>query len=346
MKTFSHLLVSAFIAVLIAVMSFSVFSQGRVKVDVGQGDDKKVIYSLLENEDQIDKGFRDFLTRRGVAFRMLVRKFNASKEIGSEFVEEIQRINPDLVYTKGTIATTNVFGEYGDDTGDLYVNNIPGVFAFVAFPQQDNIVNSLENSGRQLTGVDFIAPLSAQMEAIMAYRKFNKIAIIYDTNSIAALTNADKLRTAVENYDIKLLEIPMPTNDYGESDPNLFSEIINQAKEKGADLLYIGTDLFMIKHADIYTEVATKAGLATFSATQGPLLNSRALFGLVTDYYALGRKTATLAEKILKTKKVPMEIKKYPMYKLLINMDAARKIDLYPPLEIISVADFINNDLE
>ena len=342
MKSFSCLLTSTLLCVLMAMVHSSVAAQGRVKVDVGQGD-KKIIYTLLEEDGQIEKGFRDFLTRRGVAFHMIIRKFDANNDSGAEFVNEILRIKPDLIYTKGTIATTSIFGEYGDTTGDLYVSDIPGVFVLIAFPQESNVVHSLENSGRLLTGIDFIAPLEAQLAAIKAYRDFSRIAVIYDTNSISSLTNVDKLRTAAMDHNIKLIEIPMPTNDYGEPNSNLLPEVINHSKEMGADILYIGSDLFMINNADIYTAAAAKAGLATFSATQYPLLNSNALFGLIVDNYNLGKRTAILAEKILETKEVPIKIEKYPVHKVWINMNTARKLNLYPPLDLISVSNFIDN---
>ena len=83
-------------------------------------------------------------------------------------------------------------------------------------------------------------------------------------------------------------------------------------------------------------------GLPTFAATQAPLLNSRAMFGLVTEYYTLGRLAALQAEKILVDNVLPEELPvgHLSRYKLWINRDVVQEIGLYPPLEMIAVADF------
>ena len=110
----------------------------------------------------------------------------------------------------------------------------------------------------------------------------------------------------------------------------------------GAQLLYMGPDSFLTKHAKTYTDSAIAAGLPTFATTQAPLKNSRALFGLVSDYNTLGRLTALQAERILIEKRRPQDlpVARLSRYKLWINRDVMHEIRMYPPMKIISIADF------
>ena len=110
----------------------------------------------------------------------------------------------------------------------------------------------------------------------------------------------------------------------------------------GAQLLYMGPDSFLTRHAEAYTSAAIAAGLPTFASTQAPLKNSRAMFGLVTDYHTLGKLTALQAERILVERRRPedLPVARLARYKLWINMDVMRELSLYPPMDMIAIADF------
>ena len=335
--------VCALCAVLCVIITFPTFAQGRVKTDVGKSGDKHTIYAVLRHgETEVEVGFRDYLTRRGLSFRMTVHKLDTGFRTASDFIEEINRNPPDLIYTLGTGATTTILGAYNNDTPKDYVQNIPGLFALVAYPQEANIISSFENPGRPVTGVDFLAPVEAQLNTILAYRKFKTMAVIYDESATDPRINVEKLRQAVPDFGIKLIELPIPTSADGQPDAASFPYLVAQAKDQGAEILYMGADPFLVRHADMYTDAAIAAGLPTFTATQLPLTNSRALFGLVTDYYALGKQTAIQAEAILTKKKraEAIPVSRLARYKLWINMDVAREVDLYPPMDMISIADF------
>ena len=142
--------------------------------------------------------------------------------------------------------------------------------------------------------------------------------------------------------DVELLALPVPLLKSGKPDPAALPGLVEQAKRDGAQLLYMGPDSFLTRHAKTYTSAAVAAGLPTFASTQAPLRNSRAMFGLVTDYHTLGKLTALQAERILVEKRRPQDLPlaRLSRFKLWINKDVMSEIKMYPPMDMIAIADF------
>ena len=302
----------------------------------------RIFAVLWRGETEVEQGFRDYLTQRGIRFEMTVRNLNLDRGNAPPIVEEIKRVRPDLVYTWGTGTTSSIVGKLATEAPDSFVRDVPSVFTLVAYPKVADIVKSYESPGRPVTGVAFLAPIEAQLKTILAYRPFTTIAVIYDRTASNSRINVAGLREAAPGMGIKLIEMPVPLGENGKPDPAVLPRLVEQAREAGAQILYMGPDSFLTRHADAYTAAAAAAGLPTFAATQAPLKNSRAMFGLVTDYHTLGKLTALQAERILVERRRPedLPVARLARYKLWINMDVMREIGMYPPMDMIAIADF------
>ena len=302
---------------------------------------------VWRGETAVERGFRDYLTQRGIPFEMTVRNLNLDRRNAPPIVEEIKRVRPDLIYTWGTSTTTSIVGKIDTESPESFVRDIPGVFTVVAYPKAARIVESFERPGRIVTGVGFLASVESHLHTIQAYRPFRTIAVIYNEGATNSRINVQELLDYAPKLDMKVIPIPVPMKD-GKPDPATVPELVKQAYEKGAELLYMGPDAFIVRNANAYTKAAIAAGLPTFSAVQAPLKNSRAMFGLVTDYHTLGKLTALQAERILVEKQAPEElpVARLARYKLWINIDVARELRMYPPMDMIAIADFNTSPLE
>ena len=314
----------------------------RAQDDSGASTPYRIFAVVWRGETEVEEGFRDYLTQRGIPFEMTVRNLNLDRGNAPPIVQEIKRVRPDLVYTWGTGTTTSIVGKIETDAPESFVREIPGVFTLVSYPKVANIVQSYESTGRAVTGVAFLAPVEAQLRTILAYHPFDTIAVIYDQTAGNSRINVADLREAAPRMGINLIELPVPLGENEKSDPAALPRLVEQAREEGAELLYMGPDSFLTRHAKAYTAAAAAVGLPTFAATQAPLKNSRAMFGLVTDYHTLGKLTALQAERILVEKRRPedLPVARLARYKLWINMDVVREIGLYPPMDMIAIADF------
>ena len=302
----------------------------------------RIFAVVWRGETEVEQGFRDYLTQRGIPFEMTVRNLNLDRGNSPPIVEEIKRVRPDLVYTWGTGTTSSIVGRLETDTPESFVRDVPAVFTLVSYPMAANIVASYENTGRPVTGVAFLAPVEIQLKTIAAYRPFKTIAVIYDETAGNSRINVADLREAAPGMGINLIELPVPLGENEKPDPAALPRLVEEAKAAGAELLYMGPDSFLTRHAREYTGAAIAAGLPTFASTQAPLKNSRAMFGLVTDYHTLGKLTALQAERILVEKRRPedLPVARLARYKLWINVDVMREVGMYPPMDMIAIADF------
>ena len=329
-------------AVALVLFSFGLEVAGAQTRQATPDDPYKIIGVVWRGETEVEDGFRAQLTQRGVPFEFEVKNLDLDRGNAPPIIDEIRREQPDLVYTWGTGTTTSIVGRVEQENPEDFIRDIPGVFVLVAYPIEANIVESFERPGRMVTGVSFLAPVEVQLGAIKAFHDFQALAVIYDESAGNSRINVEQLREAVPQAGMRLLEYPVPENDAGRPDPDALPELVHRARADGADLLYMGPDSFLTRHSDSYTSNAIEAGLPTFASTQAPLLNSRAMFGLVTDYFTLGRLAAFQAEQILVDGLDPqtLPVGQLARYKLWINMDVAHEVGLYPPLELMAIADF------
>ena len=302
----------------------------------------KIFGVVWRGETEVEAGFQEYLNQRGVPYEMTIRNLNLSRANAPGIIEEIKQAKPDLIYTWGTGTTQSILGKLSESESDSLIRDIPGIFVLVAYPVSAEIVNSFEDPGRNVTGVAFLASIEAQIKSILAYRPFKKIAVIYDATSSNSKINVSQLEEIVPQMGLELVVFPIPKTADGKPDPESLPELVQKAKDSGADVLYMGPDSFITRHGDAYTAAAIKAELPTFASTQSPLRNTRAMFGLVSDYHTLGKLAAVQAERILVGGEKPedLPVARLSRFKFWINIDVARELGLYPPMDLISIADF------
>lgn len=308
----------------------------------------KIFGVVWRGESAVEAGFQEYLNQRGVPYEMTIRNLNLSRANAPGIIEEIKQAQPDLVYTWGTGTTQSILGKINESESDHLVRDIPGIFVLVAYPVSAEIINSFEYPGRNVTGVAFLASIEAQLNAMLAYRPFKKMAVIYDSTQNNSRINVSQLEEIAPQMGLELLALPIPKNEDGLSDPETLPGLVQRAKDSGADVLYMGPDSFIFRHREVYTTAAMKAGLPTFASTQAPLRTSRAMFGLVSDYHTLGKLAAVQAERILvdgeKAENLP--IARLSRFQYWINIDVASDLGLYPPMNLISIAEFKQSDVK
>jgi len=121
---------------------------------------------------------------------------------------------------------------------------------------------------------------------------------------------------------------------------------VRELKEAGAQWLYLPPDSYLGTLAEgIIIPTAMQLGLPTFASTE-QLMQAGALSGLVSRYYNVGQFTAHKAEQILvghqPASAVPVETLKRFSYQ--IRMPAARRLNLPPPLPMLSYAELITSE--
>ncbi len=301
------------------------------------------IYMILyRGETGVERGFRDYFTLNHIPAEFIVRNVDFDTSKVPAMIAEAREMKADLVYTYGTAVTMAVAGTEGSIDPARNITNIPIVFTMVAAPQASGIVKSLASSRRNVTGVSHVVPARQQMNAIRAYRRFERIAALYNPAEPNAVVNMREWRALAAQERFQLIERPVPLDGEGKPVAEVLPGIVEELAQQ-ADLLYLGPDSFLMAHRRQLTEVALALRLPTFSAVEAGLREGRALFGLVSGYENLGRLAAHKAVQILRhhVKPSALPIETLPRFSYLVNMSVAEELKLYPPAKVLQYAEQI-----
>jgi len=303
----------------------------------------RIYMILFRGETPVEKGFRDYFAVNGLTPELIVR--DVALDVGKvpQLIAEARAMQVDLIYTWGTPVTLAVAGKTAAVDPGRHVTDIPVVFTMVAAPQASGLVNSLASSGRNLTGASHVVPNSQQLSAIRAYRRFERIAIIYNPAEPNSVLNVKEWRALAASERFQLIEQPVPLDARGQPSAAALPALVQALAQHQVQLLYIGPDSFLAANRMELTEAALAAHLPTFSATEVALREGKALFGLVSGYENVGRLTAHKAAQILYQHIAPahIPIETLARFSYLVNMSVASQLQMYPPLKVINYAELM-----
>lgn len=332
------------------VVSFTAHANSAPALDTPSTAQQQAVYRIVmvlpRAEGQIELAFKEYFAKRGVALHSETIIHAGPAADPAALIAAIRAAQPDLIYTWGTPVTLAVAGRHDVDaaTQARHIFDIPVVFTSVTDPVAAGVVSSIERPGRNVTGASHLAPLAVQLNTIAAYRPFQRLGFIYNPNESNAVLIRDALRAQLTQQGLSLLEEPVPLTAEGQPDAARLPQLVAQLKARGAEFLYIGPDTFVgFTHRERVTRAAVEHGLPSFSAIESPVRNAHALFGLFSPQANVGRFAAFKALRILQGEQSVAEepIETLQHFSLLINMEVAQALALYPPLMLLNIADVL-----
>lgn len=302
----------------------------------------KVMMILYRGATDAEKGFIDYFKRRNIPVEYIVRDAQADSSKVAEFVREARDLKPDLIYTFGTTVTAEVVGLEGQVDPARNITDVPVVFDIVADPVGAGLVKNLKSSGRNLTGASHLVPLPAQMNALESMRKIQNLGVIYTQEKQSTLA-VQELEAMAPKYGMSLKLAPVVLDIKSKPTPEGIVAAMDALVAKKPEFIYIPSDSFLIKNANIVVRAAQAARIPVFAATEAPIRNDGALLGVVSTYFNVGELAAYKAEQILVRKTPPSElpIESLNRFTYLVNMGSAKKLGLYPPLSVVKLAELI-----
>jgi putative tryptophan/tyrosine transport system substrate-binding protein len=311
-----------------------------------QSTPAKIVMVLPREEQNIETGFRDYLSRRNVAVTIDVIRFSGKSEDGPALVQQIRQAAPDLIYTWGTTTTLAVAGTFDAESPQNFVRDIPVVFTEVTDPLGSHLLQQLDPPGRNLTGVSHVAPLQVQLNAMKAYRPFHRVGYITNPKESNTALVLKSMEGLADQMGFEIVNEVVPLDEQGRPDAQALPAMIQRLAQKKVDFLYIGPSTFLaFTHRDLVTQSALDARLPTFCATESIVRKAKCMFGLFSNGSNIGRFAAYKAAQIL-VDKVPVakvRAETLQRFSLLINMPVVMDLALYPPLGLLNVAEVIES---
>lgn len=307
---------------------------------MAQRSNHTVMLILFRGRTTAEDAFMLYLKER-VPVEFLIRDIDGDRTKIRQFLNEARQRRVDLVYSFGTTVTQEVVGVLGSVDRNRHLVDIPVVFNIVADPVGAGLADGLAATGRNVTGVSHLVPLRDQISAMQRFATIRKLGVIYNVAEVNSLLAVVQLRQLASSLEYELIEAPLGTGHRPST-----TEIEHAMERMLAvrpDFVYLPSDSSMIANAQTIVRLATAAKVPVISATESPIYEAGALFGMVTKYVNAGAFAGYKAEQILLKRQLvgSIPIERLQRYSLVINMNAAAQLGIYPPLDLLRIAELV-----
>ena len=313
----------------------------------GAHAETKNIYGVFwRGCEEVCRGFQDYISDAGMDVEFVIRDAQQDAAMLPIFLREARDMKVDLILTWGTSATLGVVGTL-DDVGKAKFNNdIPHVFTVVADPVGVGLVKSLEKTNRaNVTGTFNRVPEAVNIKTIRSYKpSFKRLGLLYNANEPNSTLMRDEITALTKEMDFELVAIELELGSDGRPRVDDIPVKVAALKDAGVDFIYLGSSSFLDTNRDVFTGAAVKLGLPVLSPYERLVRDSEALFSIAARYFDVGRLAGTQARKILVDGMVPGDIPVARMtdFAYVVNMEVARKLNLFPPVAILQFAETVN----
>jgi len=329
----------------------------------------KLVYVITNRGcEEVCRSFQHGLENQGpVTF--VLRDADGDTSRVPAFIEEAHRLHADLIATWGTGITLAVVGPYGEvgtpgapDTSGVsgipsasgksgvpgvpgvpeYVSDIPVVYMYVGNPVESKIARDPQHSGRaNVAGANTSVPMQEQINLLTSYRKFGKVGMLYNANEPAALAQAASAREAFQARGVQVVEAQLKLDKSGRPNAADIPGAVAALAQSKPDFLYHIGSTFTLQQIAAISDAAIANGIPMFSSSESAFRNGDVLLGLVSSLAAIGEVSAYQAGQILFHGQRPGDLitPTVTRHSVLINMHAARALQLYPPMKLLQFAE-------
>jgi len=291
-------------------------------------------------------GFQAYFKERGIDAAFLLRDADGRKAALAAFLAEAQSERVDLIVTHGTNASLGIAGKRDDQGKGGPGSSIPKVFMVVADPVGAGLVKSLDDPGRpDITGTYNRVPERVNIETLRAYQpKFRRLGLLFHADERNSLVKRDELQALSGQLGFELVSREMPLGPDGRPSVVSIAEQIGSLKSAGVDFVYLGSSTFLRENGKAVVDASTAAGLPVLSPYEALARNGDALLSVAARYSDVGRLAGEQADKILRSgaKAGSLPVRRVTRFAVLINMQVAKRLKLFPPLELLQIAETVN----
>jgi putative ABC transport system substrate-binding protein len=248
--------------------------------------------------------------------------------------ERLPQLAADLVRTVPDVLMAG-FGTLTAKAAQAATSTIPVVFTSVGDPIGAGIVKSLNRPGANITGV------TPQASDIQGKRLEALELLVPDIQIIGALLNPEtpfsglalkELKTAADSRGRRIEVLELRT-------ANQLSASIDAALKAGARALLTIEDPFLLSLRERIADLAVKSRLPVVYGNR-EFTEAGGLMSYGVDRKPLYRRAAELTDKILKgAKPADIPVEQPTKFELVINLKAAKSIDLAIPDKLLALAD-------
>ena len=276
-----------------------------------------------EGEKGIFAGLRESGLRRGSDYEVDIRNAQGDMATLSTLVDAAVTDNADLLITLTTPALQAALRRGG---------NQPIVFAVVSDGIAAGAGRTLEDHLPNVTGIQF---LGAYPELLSLIRRFfpgmRVLGTLVVPSEVNMVRERERLDQAAKEAGIKVITVPVT------SSAEISDAALSLTSRKVDAICHLPGNLVSAGFASV-VEAARKARLPIF-AFQSKQVRDGAVLALARDYFDSAREAGMVAARVMRGESpatIPFHV--YEKNKLMLNIKAARDINLVLPPALIKMA--------
>jgi putative ABC transport system substrate-binding protein len=172
---------------------------------------------------------------------------------------------------------------------------------------------------------------------------FKKLGMIYNSNEPNSVQKVSEVQELAKEMNFELLSLDLKLSADGNPLEEDVPLKLRQLKSNGVDFVYMGSSSFLRENQDMFTESAIENGLPVLSPYENTVTHSNALLSVAARYRDVGKIAAEQAMAILIEGKKPgdLPVRSVSSYTYFVNMNVAKRLNLYPSVEILQFAQLI-----
>ena len=198
----------------------------------------------------------------------------------------------------------------------------PIFFAAVAAPLEAQLVDSMEEPGRNLTGTTNLGPIEDHVELLLElYPEAQTIGTIYNSSEVNA---EHQVKIAKEVIEAKGLEYNVKTVTNTNDISQVMTALVNES-----DAILLVTDNTIDSSITLVGDIAKEAGKGIIGSSDSTIL-ANGLATISNSYINYGKQTADMVKRLLDEDVSPaqMPVEVGNQFELIVNKDYAEAIGI------------------
>jgi len=284
------------------------------------------VSSMASRVDAFQRGLREHGYVEGQNIHIEYRYAEGDQNRLGAFAAELVNLKVDVIITGGTIATR---------PAKQATNTIPIIMAYDSNPVESGIIASLARPGGNITGLASLSnELSGKRLELLqqAVPKLTRVEVFVNPSDPGAVTAVKELEPVAKGLGLSVY--PFEIRNPEDIDKGFQAAI----KIRAGALMAIG-DPITFTHRKRVVDLAIRNHLPSIHG-QIQFIEAGALMVYGPNEADMYRRTANFVDKILKgTKPAELPVEQPIKFELIINLKAAKQINLTIPPNVLARAD-------
>ncbi len=292
----------------------------------------KVAMVLWRGETKAEFGLKDKLKELGYSVHYTIYNAEQNRSNLAHMLRmglEPKHKQFDYIYSFGTTASQM--------TRRVVLDRIPHIFNIVTAPKEAGIVENMDSTGGNVSGISHSSSLELQIKSALQIKKFTKIGYFFNPREENSKITLEQLDSIGKNYKFEVVIFRCAPNS--EMLLNYLQKLVETPST--VDAVYLPLDSYIISKASVLGEKLKIAKIMSIGA-QKDYIDNGALLGLIPDYYQLGTVAAGIIDRHRKGEKlenIPVHTVRKPT--LFINETTRKALGISISIELLKKATII-----